>query len=101
MQLLLVFFSETEIENNLCSSILEKINNLMNSSPVCSPELIMVIYTWFGILAENKLLSEAEQSYAIALLIIHKIYGDPRGRGGRSIPWELFITWRLSIIARL
>lgn len=37
----------------------------------------------------------------MALLAIHKLYGDPRGRGSTVVPWELFIVWRLSIIARL
>jgi hypothetical protein len=36
----------------------------------------------------------------MALMIIHKLYGDPRGRGNLSAPWELFITNRLSIITR-
>ena len=37
----------------------------------------------------------------MALFRVHKIYGDPRGRWSWSIPWELFLTWRLSIISRL
>ena len=37
----------------------------------------------------------------MALLALHKLYGDPRGRGSIVIPWELFIVWRLSMIARL
>lgn len=37
----------------------------------------------------------------MALLALHKLHGDPRGRGAVSIPWELFILWRLSLIARL
>ncbi|EGR28585.1 regulator of chromosome condensation, putative [Ichthyophthirius multifiliis] len=36
----------------------------------------------------------------MALLSIHKLYGDPRGRGSQIVPWEQFIVWRLSIIAR-
>lgn len=37
----------------------------------------------------------------MGLLALHKLYGDPRGRGSTVIPWELFLVWRLSIIARL
>ena len=37
----------------------------------------------------------------MAMFMIHKLYGDPRGRGTSSLPWQLFICWRLSIISRL
>jgi len=37
----------------------------------------------------------------MALLGIHKLYGDPRGRGSSVTPWELFVAWRLSLISRL
>lgn len=38
----------------------------------------------------------------MALIILHKLYGDPRGRGVALVqPWELFITWRMSILCRL
>ena len=37
----------------------------------------------------------------MALLILHKLYGDPRGRGSNATAWELLLTSRLSILARL
>jgi len=37
----------------------------------------------------------------MALLSIHRLYGDPRGRGNQVLPWELFILWRIGIVARL
>ncbi len=101
IQLVLAFFSENDLDNQLSLSILERINTYVNNSPVCSPELTITIHTWFGILSESKLFVECEQSYTMALLALHKLYGDPRGRGGVGTPWELFITWRLSILSRL
>ena len=62
---------------------------------------MITIHTWYGILSENKLFADCEQSYVMALLTLHKLYGDPRGRGANGAPWELFITWRLSILSRL
>lgn len=101
IQLVLLFFGENDNENQLTSTILERINTYVNTSPVCSPELMITIHTWFGLLSENKLFAECEQSYAVALLALHKLYGDPRGRGAYGTPWELFISWRLSILSRL
>jgi len=101
IQLVLAFFGESDTDNQLCLTILERINAFANNSPVCSPELMITLHTWFGILSENKLFLECEQSYCTALLILHKLYGDPRGRGAYGTPWELFITWRLSILSRL
>jgi hypothetical protein len=55
------------------------------------------VHTWLGILSETRLI-ECEQNYLTALMIIHKIFGDPRGRGATGVAWELFLTFRLSII---
>ena len=82
-----------------CKLISEKTFNF--ATPLSSPEMVIVIHTWAGILSETKSLPESEQHYMMALLALHKLYGDPRGRGGVAVPWELFLTWRLSIIARL
>lgn len=101
VQLMLAFFGEGDYENQNTLSILERVSSFLLNSPVASPELCISIYTWFGILLENKLMAECEQNYLRALLLIHKLYGDPRGRGGLGAPWELFITWRLSILSRL
>ena len=101
IQMVLAFFGERDGENQLSLSILEKINALANNSPVTSPELTVAIHTWSGILSETKLFTQCEQSYAIALMALHKLNGDPRGRGGKGTPWELFISWRLSILFRL
>jgi len=101
LQMVLAFFGEADSDNQLSQNIIDQINNLVNNSPLASPELTIIINTWYAILSESKSFSECEQSYTIALLILHKLYGDPRGRGTLAAPWELFITWRLSILARL
>lgn len=98
-QILNAFFIENDDQG--CSTILDKINSFISSAYLCSPELTILTQTWYGILYEPKLLVECEQSYMMAILTLHKLYGDPRGRGGRGTPWELFITWRLSILSRL
>ena len=99
LQILTAFFIEGD--DISCATILEKINTYINGMPVCSPELTIVIQTWCGILSETKNLVECEQSYMMALLTLHKIYGDPRARGGKGTPWEMFITARLSVLSRL
>jgi alpha-tubulin suppressor-like RCC1 family protein len=101
IQLVLAFFGENDGDNQHSLSILERINSFVTNSPVCSPELTIAIHTWFGIFSESKLFVECEQSYTVGLLALHKLYGDPRGRGALGTPWELFITWRLSILSRL
>jgi len=101
LQMIQAFFGENDNDNQLSQNIIDQINTLVNNSPLASPELTIIINTWYGILSESKSLAECEQSYTIALLIIHKLYGDPRGRGTLSVPWELFISWRLSILSRL
>ena len=99
LQIMLTFFLVSDDQS--CSALLEKINTYMSCVSLCSPELTVMIHTWFGILTETKNFMECEQSYMVALLTLHKLYGDPRARGGRGMPWELFITSRLSILSRL
>lgn len=99
LQIMLTFFLVADDQS--CSTILDKINTYMQSASLCSPEMTVVVHTWYGILTETKHFVECEQSYMVALLTLHKLYGDPRARGGRGTPWELFITSRLSILSRL
>lgn len=99
LQILNSFFLESDDQG--CLAILDKINLAMNTASLCSPELTIITQTLYGILYEPKHFVECEQNYMVAILTLHKLYGDPRGRGGRGTPWELFITWRLSILSRL
>jgi len=101
LQLILAFFGENDTDNQPCLPILERINAFANSFPVCTAELTISIHSWCGLLSESKSFADCEQSYTMALLTLHRLYGDPRGRGAYGTPWELFITWRLSILSRL
>lgn len=98
-QIMLTLFLDQDEEQ--CRMIVEKLISNLNNSLLSQPELIIITHTLLGMMSENKSLLECEQNYMMSLLILHKLYGDPRGRGALGIPWELFITWRLSIIARL
>ena len=39
-----------EKDEDSCKLIVEKIINFLNSTPVCSAELIITVHTWIGIL---------------------------------------------------
>ena len=99
MQILETFFFEQDEDQ--CKLILEKLVTYLNSSLLCEPEIVVIVHTLFGIIYESKSLVECEQNYMMALLTLHKLFGDPRGRGALGVPWELFVTWRLSIITRM
>lgn len=99
LQILETYFLEQDEEQ--CKIILEKLINYLNSSLLCEPEIVVIVHTLLGLVSETKSLVECEQNYMMALLTLHKLYGDPRGRGALGVPWELFVTWRLSIITRL
>lgn len=99
IQILIQYFIERDEEQ--CKILIDKIIGSMNQTPLCTPELIVIVHTILGMLSEGKALLEAEQNYMMAILSIHKLFGDPRGRGAIGVPWELFLCWRLSIITRL
>ena len=42
---------------------------------------------------------EAEKSYLNSLIVLFSLYGDPRGRGNFGIPYTLFLSWKLSLLA--
>ena len=42
---------------------------------------------------------ESEKHYIAALITAFQIYGDPRGRGNYSVPFYLFLSWKLSLLA--
>ena len=91
-----------EQDEEQCKIICEKISNYINNNVFLflSPENLIIVHTWLGILSEKRNYAEAEQHFIMAILVIHKLYGDPRGRGSNVIPWELFITLKLSIMLR-
>ena len=42
---------------------------------------------------------ESEKNYLASMVLAFQIYGDPRGRGNYSIPYFLFFSWKLSLLA--
>ena len=42
---------------------------------------------------------ESEKNYLAAMVLSFQIYGDPRGRGHYGIPYQLFFSWKLSLLA--
>lgn len=99
LQVLIAFFIDRDEEQ--CRQYLEKCRSQLSQTPLCSPEIIIVVYTWLGLLSESKSFIESEQFYIMALISLHKLYGDPRCRGSQGVPWELLITNRLSLLKRL
>ncbi|KRX08322.1 Regulator of chromosome condensation 1/beta-lactamase-inhibitor protein II [Pseudocohnilembus persalinus] len=83
IHILYQFFIENDDEQ--CKILTEKIVANLNSNPINSPDLIIIIHSIIGLISEKKSLLEAEQNYVMALLTIHKIYGDPRGRGAIGV----------------
>lgn len=63
----------------------------MGNTSLASPDLIIIVHMIVGLVTENKSLLEAEQNYLMALLCIHKYYGDPRGRGAIGVKKKFFI----------
>lgn len=42
---------------------------------------------------------EAERSYLTAMMCVLQVYGDPRGRGNFTIPYSLFLSWKLGLLS--
>jgi alpha-tubulin suppressor-like RCC1 family protein len=42
----------------------------------------------------------SEQSYMTCLLLLTRLYGDPRGRLNLGTPWQLTAAWKLSKLSR-
>ena len=90
-------------ENNLESAknVYDKIINTMNQISSYNPEDLITVYTIGGMILETSALVEAEQQYVMAMLLLQKLYGDPRGRGAKGRAIQLFLCWRQSILCRL
>lgn len=83
-----------------CSNILNSISSIINKCLYISADLVVGYYVWNGICQEYNNWNIAEQSYISALLLMTKIFGDPRGRGNTGTPWQMIVSWKLSQIAR-
>lgn len=73
----------------------------MDLNSIVESGTVLSFYILSGVSYELGNLQEAVQMYGMGLILCHKMYGDPRGRGCRGRVLELFIVWRLSIIYRM
>jgi len=78
---------------------MHKIKELLFTLFACSPEIIIAVQTWTGIIFGMTSQIDSEKGYILALKGIHQLYGDPRGRGTYAMPWELLLTWKLAILS--
>lgn len=85
-----------EIGKNL-SQITAK---LIEESFYVPADLVISHFMALGICFEEADVNAAEQSYLTALLLMTRVYGDPRGRNNIGIPWQMTAAWKLSKIAR-
>lgn len=73
---------------------------LIDSALFVPADLVISHYMALGIYLENFDVPAAEQNYLTALLLMTRVYGDPRGRKNLGIPWQMTASWKLSKIAR-
>ena len=101
-QCLLAFFIEADQDSAF--KVLTRIRDLLQEALFCSPEIIVMCMTLTGMLYDaNEEIElfpiESEKNYLAAMVLAFQIYGDPRGRGNYSIPYLLFFSWKLSLLA--
>ena len=94
----LTYFQEKDLTK--CVQMLRKVGQILMQCLTFPAELAVAYHLWLGITNESVSLMEAEQHYVTALLLMTKLYGDPRGRGTSGIPWQLLAASKLSLIAR-
>lgn len=82
--------------------VLQKIRDALFLVSYCSPETLVMIQIITGLYFEEKrdqTAIEAEKSYLTAMICFFQLYGDPRGRGNFSVPYNLFLSWKLSLLS--
>ena len=100
-QALLIYFYKNG-ESDELFKVLAKIRDLLFTVSFCSPETLILIQVLTGMYFEDKrdqLPVEAEKSYLTAFICIFHLYGDPRGRGNFTLPYSLFLSWKLSLLS--
>jgi len=60
---------------------------MINSAALCPAELVIACHMWNGIIQESTNLVESEASYVTALILLNRLFGDPRGRMNKGVPW--------------
>lgn len=81
-------------------SVLQKIEKIIENIYYIEGDLIVSYYLWSGICQENFNLAISEQCNITALLLMTRLFGDPRGRNSIGVPWQMATAWKLSKIAR-
>jgi alpha-tubulin suppressor-like RCC1 family protein len=92
------FFNDSEFAKH--KEVIQKLDALLNASVHIPAEIVVAIYVWKAMIQERNVLAEAEQSYVTALMLMTKLYGDPRGRGNIGVPWQMLAAWKIGEIAR-
>jgi hypothetical protein len=84
--------------------VCSKIKELQQAISKCAPEVLIVSQIICGLSfeevhEETMFPIEAERSFLSALSGLFAINGDPRGRGNRSPPLMLLVTWKLGLLS--
>ena len=97
---LMIFFYKNGGDSDEFFKLLMKIRDALFSVAYCAPETIALIQILTGMFFEDKREQlEAEKSYLTAMICAFQLHGDPRGRGNSTMPYSLFISWKLSLLA--
>ena len=74
-------------------------DKLTKACVVAPPELYVTMHSLVALLEERKETTSSEINYLCALTQLHKLYGDPRGRGNIGVPWALLPAWKLILLS--
>ena len=85
---------------DLIQNYLNQFNKYLDESIFVTAESVISYYMSLGLNYDKTDPSLAEQSYITALLLLTRLYGDPRGRNNIGVPWQMTAAWKLSKISR-
>ena len=94
----LTYFQEKDI--NKCIQLLRRMGEILTQCVQFPAELAISYHLWQGIISETENITESEQHFVTALLLMTQLYGDPRGRGNIGVPWQMLVASKLSILCR-
>ncbi len=102
-QCIMSLFLQQDADGSI--KVLQKVRELLFSALTCPPEIVVMCMMLTGVWQDlneemDQFPIESEKNYLSALTIAFQIFGDPRGRGNYSIPYYLFFTWKLSLLAQ-
>ena len=80
--------------------MLNTINKVISRAVFVPPELLIAHCMWKGLILEQRIPAFAEQHLVSALVLISKLYGDPRGRGNIGVPWQMLAASKVEYLAR-